>query len=133
MANSRTPRKLLLPATILLIASSLWMHASKRPITLEDIVDRRDIGEQEIAPDAKTIAVVIKGGYCWKQCFYTLSDIEKLVHRHGLRDYRVERMSFSRPEEIDHIGRVYGESVRGIPSERFVHDPLFEHLLIADR
>jgi dipeptidyl aminopeptidase/acylaminoacyl peptidase len=77
IANSRTPCKLLLSATILLIGNPLLMHTSKRPITVEDIVNRRDISEQEIAPDAKTIAVVIKdadiAGNTYHMSLYTVS------------------------------------------------------------
>jgi len=53
------------------------MGATKRPITLEDIVNRRDISEQEMAPDGKTIAVVMKDaditGNTYHMSLYTVS------------------------------------------------------------
>jgi ubiquinone/menaquinone biosynthesis C-methylase UbiE len=66
------------------------------------------------------------------QCFYTLPDIERLAHRHGFRNHHVKQMAFSSPEEVDHLRKVYGERIRGVPVNLLFQSPLFEHLLIAD-
>jgi ubiquinone/menaquinone biosynthesis C-methylase UbiE len=67
------------------------------------------------------------------QCFYTVSDIQDLVRRHAFQDYAIERVAFSAPEEVEHIRKVYASNLQHVPTERLLQDPLFEHLLIADR
>jgi ubiquinone/menaquinone biosynthesis C-methylase UbiE len=67
------------------------------------------------------------------QCFYTLSDIDQLIERHSFCHYRVEKISFSSHEEINHFRLVYKDTAKNIPIERLIEAPLFEHLLIANR
>jgi SAM-dependent methyltransferase len=67
------------------------------------------------------------------QCFYTLADIDALMKRHQFARYRVEKMSFSAPDEIEHVRRVYADRLQRVPHRRLLQDPLFEHLLVAER
>lgn len=67
------------------------------------------------------------------QSFYTLSDIESLVKRHGFYDHSVEAVSFSTPEEAQHIRQIYPESLGNVSVERILENPLYEHLLVATR
>jgi hypothetical protein len=45
----------------------------------------------------------------------------------------VKRMTFSAPEELAHIRRVYGAYLHDVPEQRLVAVPLFGHLLTAER
>ena len=67
------------------------------------------------------------------QSFYTLSDIEYLVKRHRLYKHSVERVTFSTPEEAEHIRQIYPESLGNVSLERLLQYPLYEHLLVATR
>ena len=67
------------------------------------------------------------------QCFYTAPDIERLMRDNSFAEYRIEKMVFSAPEEVTHIGQIYAKSLRDVPSNKLVQYPLFEHLLIAER
>jgi SAM-dependent methyltransferase len=67
------------------------------------------------------------------QCFFASVDIDDLMKRHQFARYRVERMTFSSMDEIDHIRRVYADRLQGVPLQRLAEDPLFEHLLVAER
>lgn len=66
------------------------------------------------------------------QCFYTLSDIKEQMQRHRFSSYRVETVSFSSPQEVDHVWSIYGNNEKKIPKDEFMEHPLFEHLLIAN-
>jgi ubiquinone/menaquinone biosynthesis C-methylase UbiE len=67
------------------------------------------------------------------QCFYTLSDIESLVKRYRFYNHSVETISFSTPEEAQHIRQIYPESLGNVSVERILENPLYEHLLVATR
>ena len=67
------------------------------------------------------------------QTFYTVGDIEDLMKRHRFGSYRVDRMTFSEPAELAHIRAIYAGALEGVPPERLIEMPLFEHLLTAER
>lgn len=67
------------------------------------------------------------------QCYYTVSDVRDLMERHHFQRHHVEQMMFSAPEEVEHIRQVYAASLEDVPVERLVQDPMFEHLLVAER
>lgn len=67
------------------------------------------------------------------QCFYTTEDIDHLMKRHRFSVYWVERLTLSTQREIDHIKRVYASSLANVPEQRLYVEPLFEHVLVAER
>jgi SAM-dependent methyltransferase len=67
------------------------------------------------------------------QCFYSVADIEALMRRHQFHCYRVQILTFSASTEIEHIRRVYAHRLERVPRQRLVQDPLFEHLIVAER
>lgn len=67
------------------------------------------------------------------QCFYTSSEIERLMKRHQFSSHAVHRLTFASPQEIAHIQNVYSAALAAVPVDRLRNDPLFEHLLIAER
>jgi SAM-dependent methyltransferase len=67
------------------------------------------------------------------QTYHTLGDIEGLMKRHRFGSYQVDRVTFSEPAELTHIREIYAGALEGVPQERLVEMPLFEHLLMAER
>jgi ubiquinone/menaquinone biosynthesis C-methylase UbiE len=67
------------------------------------------------------------------QCFYTTSDIRELMHRYRFRRHYVEPIVLSAPQELAHVRQVYAPSLDHVSAERLLKDPLFEHLLVAER
>ena len=67
------------------------------------------------------------------QCYYTISDIADLMQGHRFQRHYVEPIVLSAPQEVAHIRQVYGASLKDVPVQRLVQDPLFEHLLVAER
>jgi ubiquinone/menaquinone biosynthesis C-methylase UbiE len=67
------------------------------------------------------------------QCFYTTSDIRDLMHRYRFQRHYVEPLVLGASQEVAHIRQVYGASLDHVPVERLLKDPLFEHLLVAER
>jgi SAM-dependent methyltransferase len=62
------------------------------------------------------------------QCFYTKQDVADLMRRHGFTHYRCTPLWFRSADEQATVQRLYHVS-----KSRLLANPLFEHLVVADR